>query len=189
MVFQERLYTAEEFYEFVNRPENKDKWYELYRGVIYEAIMPSPIHAIISLLIAKVISDFVTKYNLGHVVGDGCHFYLPNGDTFIPDTAFVSKERQPTIPPKFELAPDLAVEIVSPSNRPHEILDKVESYIECGTKLVWVVYPDDKVVDVWSPVEGGGQRKRKLDINGVLDGEDVLPGFKLPVRQIFEQQS
>jgi Uma2 family endonuclease len=57
--------------------------------------------------------------------------------------------RQPTLPAKFSIAPDLAVEVVSPSNRPRQMLDKAELYLISGTQLVWVVYPEERVVDVY----------------------------------------
>src|SRR5574337_639512 len=135
----------------------------MVKGVIHEVIMPNPIRDFIASLIYRLFGDFVAQHDLGFAFADGCMFYLPNGDKFIPDAAFVSKERQPTIPAKYEIAPDLAVEVVSPSNKPRDILNKVESYIACGTRLVWVVYPDDKVVDVWRPGRNGRLELETLD--------------------------
>jgi Uma2 family endonuclease len=175
----------EAFERLIHLPENADKWFEMLKGVIYEVIMPNPLHAFIASLIYRLFGDFVVEHDLGFAFADGCMFYLPNGDKFIPDAAFVSKERQPTIPAKYEIAPDLAVEVVSPSNKPREILNKVESYIECGTRLVWVVYPDEKIVDVWRPGQNGRLELQSLNIDGILDGEAVLAGFKLAVKDIF----
>lgn len=185
MFISERVYTREEFETYINLPENQNRWFELYRGIIREVIMPTPLHAFIASLIARLIGNFVAERDLGIVYADGCMFSLPNGDDLIPDAAFVSKARMPTVPEKYEIAPDLAVEVISPSNKPDDILYKIESYIECRTRLVWVVYPDEKLVRVWRP---GGQNRavmQRLDLNGTLDGEDVLPGFKLPVKDIF----
>lgn len=91
----------------------------------------------------------------------------------------------PSFKAKFELAPDLAVEVVSPSNRKREMLDKVESYLASGTKLVWLVYPTIKVGDVYRLNDDGSINIRKITVDGTLDGEDVLPGFSLRVSAIF----
>jgi Uma2 family endonuclease len=185
MVTSERVYTRDEFEAFINLPENQERWFEFYRGIIHEVIMPTPLHAFIASLIARLIGNFVAQHDLGIVYADGCLFALPTGDDFIPDAAFVSKGRMPTVPDRYNIAPDLAVEVISPSKKPDDILYKVESYIEGGTRLVWVVYPEEKLVRVWRP---GGQNRavmQRVDLNGALDGEDVLPGFRLAVRDIF----
>lgn len=178
--------TDAEFEELINRPENAEKWFEMIRGVIYEVTMASALHAFIASLIYRLIGNFLDSHPLGFAFADGCMFYLPNGDKFIPDAAFVSKQRQPNLPTgSYTIAPDLAVEVVSPSNKPTDVMDKVESYIECGTKLVWVFYPEEQFVRVWRPDGKGRASVQKLDINGILDGEDVLPGFSVAVKDIF----
>jgi Uma2 family endonuclease len=187
MTIQEKLYTPDEVWELSNLPENVNRWFELYRGILYEAPMPTPDHAPTSAKFTRFLDEHLDDRDIGYVFGDGCVFYLPNGEIYIPDTAFVSKERQPTLPlpAKFEFAPDLAVEVVSPSNSPQDIFTKVENYIACGTRLVWVAYSDDKVVKVWRPAEDGGLHVHTVDIDGTLDGGEVLPGFKLPLRKVF----
>jgi Uma2 family endonuclease len=186
VLFERARSTDAEFEARINAPENADKWFEMIKGVIYEVVMPSPLHATIALLIASLLRVFVTERRLGNVVGDGCLFHLPNGDKVIPDAAYISKERSANIPSDYyRVAPDLAVEVVSPSNKPDDILDKVESYIECGTRLVWVFYPEEQFVRVWRPTDNGRTSVEKLDINGTLDGEDVLPGFSVSVKDIF----
>ena len=100
----------------------------------------------------------------------------------MPDVGFISKARQPksshdTWNPQ---APDLAVEVVSPSDRASKIADKVANYLLAGT-LLWYFYPDEQQVKVYEP----GQPAKTLDINGLLDGGKVLPGFKLALKDIF----
>ena len=175
----------EQFELLINAPENADKWFEMLRGIIYEVVMPTPIHAFIASLIYRFIANFLDTHPLGFAYADGCMFYLPNGDHFIPDAAFVSKEHAPIIPSRYDIAPDLAVEVISPSNKPDDMLLKIEGYIECGTRLVWAIYPEEKLVRVWRSDGKGRASVQKLDLNGVLDGEDVLPGFKLAIKDIF----
>lgn len=75
-----------------------------------------------------------------------------------------------------EMAPDLAVEVVSPSDTAEDLQQKVGEYLVSGTRLVWVIYPDTKSVTVFTP---GGQA-RVLGVQDTLNGEDVLPGFIVP---------
>jgi Uma2 family endonuclease len=100
-----------------------------------------------------------------------------------PDVGFVAKERLTgPIPDKyFPFAPDLAVEVVSPSDTAQDIREKVLDFLKAGTRLVWVVYPESKTVDVYRP-----DGVQVVEINGTLDGGDVLPGFRLALRAVFE---
>jgi Uma2 family endonuclease len=187
MALNAHLYTAADLEAFYNLPENADKKFELFRGAIYEVPTGTPLHAWIISTLVRIIGMFVKEHDLGFVFSDSIDFYLPNGDVFIPDVSYISKKRQPTLPEKIVIAPDLAIEIVSPTNRPREILNKVQSDLESGSFLVWVAYPDQKVVDVYRLSLDGGLLLHTFDINATLDGEDVLPGLKISVRDVFPQ--
>jgi Uma2 family endonuclease len=185
---QSHTQTSEDIDALRSLPENSEKSFELINGVIYEVIMASSLHAFISLYIGARLLDFVMLHEFGYVYGDNCVYKLPNGDEVIPDVSFVSKGRGvPSFAAKLELAPDLAVEVASPSNTGRQMLNKVNSYLAAGTRMVWVVYPGEQVVDVFvfTPNADGSIMLRTLDINGTLDGGEVLPGFTLPVRSIF----
>ncbi len=100
-----------------------------------------------------------------------------------PDVAFISKDHPQSEGDGFyDHAPDLAVEVISPSEHAADIDLKTQKYLEYGTKLVWVIYPKTQRIVVYS---SGMQSGSTVDINGTLDGGDVLPGFTLPVRDIF----
>lgn len=114
---------------------------------------------------------------------------LPNGDTFIPDVSFVSKQRQPQLPPKFTIAPDLAIEVFSPGNRERQMNEKVESYLRSGTRRVWVAYPEAKVVEVYRLSPDGGLLFHSFGLDATLDGEDILPGLNIAVRDLFPPMS
>ena len=77
-------------------------------------------------------------------------------------------------------APDLAVEVVSPPDTADEIQRKVENYMKYGTRILWVAYSKTKSVAVHTP-----QGSTIVDIDGTLDGGDVLPGFKLELKKVF----
>jgi Uma2 family endonuclease len=189
MALQEQLYTNEAFWEFVELPENADKNFELYEGVPFEMPSPSPLHGLIVTEILFLIRTYLATYNIGYALGDGYDFTLAPRIIFKPDVSFISKERLPQIPKRFEIAPDIAVEVVSPSNTVDEILYKVETYIQYGTQLVWVIYPDKRLVYVYRPAEDNSLNLRKLTVDDRLDGGKVLPEFSAPVAKIFPAAS
>lgn len=186
MVTREKRSTLDDLRAIENLPENSNKYFELLNGEIYEVATPKPLHNAIVAAIVGFIFMYLRTHPIGRIFGDATSYTLPNGDELIPDASFVSKERVSLpFPDKFFLAPDLAIEVMSPSNRGRELLDKAESYLQSGARLVWIVYPDNQVVDVCHLGEDGELKIRKIDLNGTLDGEDVLPDFKLAVKDIF----
>lgn len=186
MDLQEKIITAAEFYDYINLPENADQRFELINGEIQIVPSAEPIHAQIIFNILLQMGIVVRQLDAGWLFSDSVDFYLPNGDVFIPNVSFTSKIRQPTLPKKFEIVPDRAVEVASPSNSPREMLTKVESYIASGTKLVWVIYPKEKIIDVWRSAGDSGLHKQKFDLTSTLDGGEILPGFSLPVKDVFQ---
>jgi Uma2 family endonuclease len=104
-----------------------------------------------------------------------------------PDLAFVSYERWPRAHPvprtaAWQVVPNLAIEVVSPSNTMEEVLRKVREYLRAGVQRVWVVLPVEEQVYVYSSPTS----IRVLERSGELDGEDVLPQFRLPLSELFE---
>ena len=99
-----------------------------------------------------------------------------------PDVSFVSRERWPIGKPAprteaWDVVPDLAVEVVSPSNSAVEMVEKVDDYFRAGVRLIWLVYPSQGVVQIYeSPASS-----RVLRIEDVLEAGDVIPGFRLPL--------
>jgi Uma2 family endonuclease len=183
MTNQERLYTAEEFEQFINLPENQERWFELIDGEIVE-VPSNALSSKIAIIIAAALLMFVRPRKLGHVTGEQGG-YVVGGERYAPDVAYISKERQPdladdTYNPN---APDLAVEVIS-SNRSSELASlrvKISNYLAAGT-VVWVVNPKTKRVEVHIH----GRTVKTFREQDILDGGDVLPGFTLPVKDIFE---
>ena len=103
-----------------------------------------------------------------------------------PDQAFVSQARLEANPPPergyWELAPDLAVEIISPEDRAGEIEEKVRDYLQAGVRLVWLLYPLTRRAHVYA---ADGSVRVILE-ERELDGEDVLPGFRAPLAELFD---
>ncbi len=186
MVIREGRATLEDLWALDQLPENAGKRFELLNGEIYEVPTPEPEHNYVVGQFYGPMWNFNSTHKLGFVFGDNTSYTLPNGDELIPDVSFVAKERASfPLPKKFFLAPDLAIEVKSPSNTERELLDKAESYLKSGTRLVWLVYPVSKVVWVCRLAENGDLILHKAEFNDTLHGEDVLPGFELAVKDIF----
>jgi Uma2 family endonuclease len=104
-----------------------------------------------------------------------------------PDLAFVSYERWPRNKPEsirdnaWDVVPDLAVEIVSPHDAAEEMLEKIGEYFDAGVKQVWVVYPSRAVVQIYDSIH----EIRGVQTTGILDGGAILPGFQLPLSDLF----
>ena len=194
MVTQERLYTVEDLWELSHRPENEGKRFRLIEGVLYEVSPTGWLHGDLTSLLNFYMLGHVLANKLGRVTGAETGFTLyrnPSGkDTVLaPDIGFVRADRIPTeLPEQYvPFAPDLAVEVLSPSNTPAEIALKVDSYLRYGTRMVWVVHPKGRRIEVYRPTGEANQANvRFLSIDDTLDGDDVLPGFTLPLRQLFQ---
>ena len=183
-MLEKQRYTAADLEALYDLPENVNKRFELYRGVVYEKPLLRPFSALIVSAFIGFIGDYPNLPSLGFVFG-ALQYDLPNSDIFIPDVSFVSKQRQPQLPDKFMIAPDLAIEVFSPGNRERQMTEKVESYLRSGTQRAWVVYPESKVVEVYRLSPDGGLLFHTFNLDATLDGEDILPGLKITVRNIF----
>jgi Uma2 family endonuclease len=185
MVIQDRLLTNEAFREFENSPENQLRRFELIEGILFEMPSPSPLHGLIISQILYLLMQYLAVNNIGYALADNNDFELAPRVILKPDVAYIAKVRLPKIPKHFRLAPDLAVEVVSPSNSASEMLDKVTLFLRYGTIMVWLVYPDDKMVCVYRLAADGSLNLRKFNADDLLDGGEVLPGFSVIVRDIF----
>ncbi|MBC8100442.1 MAG: Uma2 family endonuclease [Armatimonadetes bacterium] len=188
---QEKFISADAFWELMQTPEYADRDVELLNGVIIERgefsmSRPAALHGVVAASITHYLFGFVKSEDSGFVTIESGYILLvnPDGqDTVVgPDVAFIRRERLPDGLPAghIPMPPDFAVEISSPNDTIHKISEKVAAYLKAGTAIVWVVNPDFQTVTVHYPGTIAA-----YDINGVLDGGDVLPGFTLPVRDIF----
>lgn len=175
-----RLLTIEEFERLPD-----DGWrLELVRGQVIREPPSGFEHGEVAIHIGAILLGFVKENELGKVVGTESGFVLSVEPPTVraPDIAFVSEERLDFDRKRFApLAPDLAVEILSPSNTMSEIHDKVIDYLDAGTRLVWVVDPDSRTITVYRSRDA----IRLLTLEDELDGADVLPGFRCKVSELF----
>ena len=160
--------------------------YELYDGVLRETDPMGQRHGEIQFEMGGPLHAHVRANRLGRVYPSDTRFILfRHPDTVVmPDLAFVREDRLAPANARdgyAPYAPDLAVEVVSPSNRMVEILEKITLYGRAGVPLVWLVEPRARTVTVYAV----GREPLILGEGDTLDGGDVIPGFRLPVADIF----
>jgi Uma2 family endonuclease len=140
----------------------------------------------IAIMLAMHLLNWVRPRKLGVVTGaDGTLRVAPNRIR-LPDVAFVSAARLAPLPRPWRvphLSPDLAVEVLSETNTKKEMTQKLDEYFEGGTRLVWIIDPKKKTVAIYVTPD---KPSNILSESDVLDGDDVLPGFTLQVKELFE---
>lgn len=186
MAVADNLYTVETFLEIAHHEDNADKRLELIDGEISEMAPSRPINAVIAVRLSAALLRYADDHEAGYVTGADGGYVLGEDTVLIPDAAFIAKSRHPELTGNlFPVAPDLAVEVVSPGKRERQVWNKVRKYLGAGTKMVWVIYPDDKTIDVHHPTEDGGVLTHTLGISDTLRGGEALPGFSLAVADVF----
>jgi Uma2 family endonuclease len=177
-----QLMTAD---ELLALPDD-DLCYELIKGELIRMPPPGHIHGLVTMRIASPLGQHVTANKLGIVYAAETGFLIhQNPDTVrAPDVAFLNQQRVGTageVEGYWVGAPDLVVEVVSPSDSVGYVEDKVEQWIEAGSRLVWVVSPKLRTVTVYRSLTD----VTTLTEKDTLDGDDVVRGFKLNVAEIF----
>jgi len=139
-------------------------------------------HGKISLRVGAALLAFVRDKRLGEVFDSSTGYKLPGGNVRAPDASFVSSKRLPAVPEGFlQLAPDLAVEVLSPEDNPREVLDKVGEYLSAGVGMVWVIDPRaGRAVSYRSLTD-----VQEVTQHETLRGDDVLPGFSCPLSELL----
>ena len=160
---------------------------ELIRGVLRETVSVGRVHARIAIRIGGEFDRHVRRNRLGQVGGsDGGVLIERNPDTVRePDVYFVSAERLPLDDQSdgyLEVVPELVVEIVSPNDAQQDVREKIEMWLEHGVSMALEVRPATRTIVIHRP----GAPAVALTSNDVLDGGDVLPGFSLPLSEIFD---
>ena len=171
-----RTMTLEEFLE------NDFEGYEYIKGELVPMAAAAIVHGEIGSNVHFLLASHVRKNQLGRLYIAETTFQL--GDRVVkPDIAFVSTERLSEDKLKgFSVAPDLAIEIVSPTDKHYDVTEKALAYLKAGTRLVWVIEPVTKTVMVY---------RSETDFTlftyeDTLTGEDVVEGFTCPIAQLFE---
>lgn len=145
----------------------------------------------IAMVLAVAISTFVNPRRLGFVAGGNCTLRMKSGRIRLPDVSFFSIDDVPgrtlTKEPVPELPPTLAIEVISESNTAAEMRQKINEYFESRSRLVWLVYPETQTLAVYTAASD--EPDKILAIPDVVDGGTILPGFTIPLTEIFEPLS
>ncbi len=159
--------------------------YELVDGELVDMGNSGVEHGNIGSFLGGALELYVRPRKLGVTCDSSTAFTLKTGNKRSPDVSFIAKARLKGLKklPKgyFQGAPDLAVEVISPTNTFEEMHTKIVEYFANDTRLIWVINPDEESVLVYHKP----QPDRLLQISDNLDGEDVVPGFTLPVADLF----
>jgi Uma2 family endonuclease len=174
-----KLWTVED----VARLPDDEFRYELIRGVLYRIPPPMFRHGRVVMVVGAHLYHFVEEHGLGVISDQSGFIFERNPDTLLgPDLAFVQRARIPADENTYPaVAPDLVIEVASPSQTGPSIEEKTAIYLAAGVRLIWIVYPARRTVRVYR-ADG---TERLLTENDVIDGEDVLPEFQLPVSRLF----
>jgi Uma2 family endonuclease len=171
------LLTVEEFTPVF---ESADGWCELVEGEVIEVSPGVFLHNRVRDTVLVILRIFVEAHKLGTVVSQQ-PFNLFGNTVRFPDIAFVQAGRELPLKGFPKGAPDLAIEVISPSNTPREMDRRVSDYFAAGCKRVWLVYPEDR--EVYIHGLSGVTRRTAGDL---LEEPELLPGFSAEVSKLFE---
>lgn len=182
MVAEPRLLSAEEFAAL----PSEGLRLELVRGELRAMAPAFGDHGSTAMRLGSLVGQYILTHDLGEIFAAETGFLLTrNPDTVrAPDFAFIQASRvtpEATAASWNPIMPDLVVEVVSSSDRHTEVAEKVRTWLEAGVRLVWVVSPVLRTVEMHRP----GEAPTTLSAADTLDGGDVVPGFTLPVARVF----
>jgi Uma2 family endonuclease len=160
--------------------------FDLIHGEVLRIPPAGGEHGEVTLELGRVIANHVVEHELGRCYAAATGFILNEADHTVlaPDVAFVQSAKLPDREQRrgfVPAVPDLVVEVVSPSDRIGDVIDKVTAYLDAGVRLVWVIEP----VRLRATVYAADRTARLLNTDDTLEGGSVLPGFRIPLADIF----
>ncbi|MCC6616023.1 MAG: Uma2 family endonuclease [Anaerolineae bacterium] len=189
-VQQKQLYTVEQFESFIHLPENENRLFELIDGEIVE-VSPKLRHGMAASASHGHIFAYLQQNPIGRVAIKVDH-QIPDDERNFrrPDISYISAERLAALDldENIPFMPDLAVVVKSPTNYVKGIRglrEKALYYLENGSLLVWLIYPESETAEVCTRAADGTIQIAPLGQDGVLGGGDVLPGFTLPLKDVY----
>jgi Uma2 family endonuclease len=175
--------SIEEFEHFLADYVETDRRFELINGEIVEK-MPTILHGVLVLILGNALFMYLRQNPIGYATVEGRYRVL--GDTMhdvIPDLSFIVSEKgEPVSKGAAPYMPDLAVEVQSDGQSDRFMANKAAYYLANGSRMVWLVYPGTQIVEVLTP-----DTRILLNSEGTISSGDVLPGFSLPVRDLFSK--
>jgi len=162
--------------------------YEVVEGVLVRMAGSGDEATTIAFNVGLALGNFVVPRRLGRLTGADGVYKFPGAETgLLPDVGFYAAEKRALIADRSKpipFAPDLVVEVASPSQDAADMAAKARTYLHGGTGLVWVVWPRSGHIDVWRPGNLAAPATT-LHAGDTLDGEEVIPGFRHPVAAVF----
>lgn len=178
--------TADEFFRWINLPENRDLHVELERGVVIEMPPPGKFHGFVCGNIAGILRDYAIRRGRGYVCTNDAGLIVERDPDTVrgPDVTFYDdNQTADTMDRQFaERPPELAVEVMSPNDRLNRTLLRISQMLDLGVRMVWVVDPETRDVSVYRP----GQAHCLVAADQELNGDDALPEFRCLVSQFFQ---
>src|SRR5262245_4394175 len=179
------LMTAEEFWEWANRPENEDRRFELDSGKVVEMPSPGELHGVVCFLIARILGNFLFERGGGYLcTNDSGLIVARKPDTvrgpdimlFLESRAYEQLSRKHA-----DRIPDLIVEVLSPTDNQGRVNRRINQYQSRGVPLVWLGDPESRILSVFRP----GMAHQTLDETDELSGDLAPPGFRCRVADLF----
>jgi Uma2 family endonuclease len=177
--------SAAEFFEFVHRPANAGRWFELERGEVIELPPPGKKHGFVCNVLAWLLTNYSIQATRGYVCtndtgmvveehpdtvrGVDVSYYDDDADAATMETGYAY------------LPPLVAAEVLSPSDKPGRVLRRISEYLKRNVSLVWIIDPENRTATTYRR----GRDPVTLDETQELAGEDVLPGFSCRVAELF----
>jgi Uma2 family endonuclease len=182
MAVQTQYMTVEEFEQFAARPENEERLLEYIGGEIVEVVCNS-YSSLVAANILFLIKLYLRESKMEAYVTGEAAGYVVGRERYIPDVGVILKSNHPEPPHEtwIPYPPDLAVEVLSPTDRPNKVRTKIAGYWAAHT-ISWVIDPALKEIEVYRP----GHPPQTLRGDGRLDGGDILPGFLVSVKDVFQ---
>jgi Uma2 family endonuclease len=182
---QTKLMTVGRFYKWANRPDNTDRRYELDEGKVVEMPPPGEYHGALCAFIVHLLWTYVLRRGRGYVCCNDTGLVIKRKPATVrgPDIMLFDKSRSKRkLSRKFAAhVPKLVVEVLSPGDTMAKMLRRISQFLERGVPLVWLVDPENETVTVYRP----GKAHYMVHTSESLTGEDVLPGLRYRVEDIF----
>ncbi len=177
--------TAGEFYDWVHRPENRDRCFELERGKVVEVSRPGEVHGVVCLNAGFVLSTYIRQRRKGYACANDTGILWESGPDTVkgPDLFFYDKKRTFTdLNPKWtEDIPTLVIEVLSPNDQLTKVNRRISRFIKWGVPLVWLIDPEEQTVTIYRP----DCVPEVLEKDEELTGGNLLPDFRCRVADFF----
>jgi Uma2 family endonuclease len=181
MALQKQMLTASDFQDYIALSENRDRLFQLIDKLIGRRI-PIQDHSVLAASVATHLNVYLWKHPIGRVAVQTQHHSANDEHDHLPDVFFVRDlPKSAAVKGVVPFMADLAIEIKSPDDRFKDIRSKARCHLSKGTRLVWLVFPKQRIIEVYTQND-----EYVLGEDETLTGENVLPGFSLPVRELLK---